>query len=277
MKINFDKMHGLGNDFMVVDATNEALALSTKQIQNLADRHRGVGFDQLLILQASENVAFDFKYRIFNADGSEVEQCGNGARCVAKFIAQHKLSDKPKLRLQTINGSIEVQCEAADVVTVDMGQPILEPQAIPFIAEAQADRYSLDVLGHEHQISVVSMGNPHAVLMVPNVAQAAVKELGAKIEYHQRFPKRVNVEFVQVMNRQQIKLRVFERGTGETEACGSGACAAMVVARQLGLVDGQVLVNLLGGDLTITWPGPGHSVLMTGPAVQVYTGSVNVV
>lgn len=274
MKLQFSKMHGLGNDFMVLDGTTRKIVLSSKQIQRLSDRHRGVGFDQLLLLEASADPEFDFQYRIYNADGSEVEQCGNGARCAAKFIHQQGLSDKKQLRLQTVNSSITLIVEDNNLVTVNMGQPIFEPAIIPFVAERIEINYPLEVAGQEFDVSVVSMGNPHAVLLVDNVNTAAVQALGAKIEMHPRFPKRVNVGFMQVVDAKKIKLRVFERGTGETEACGTGACAAVVAGIRRGLLDATVLVSLPGGDLVIKWQGGAEPVWMTGPAELVYEGVI---
>lgn len=276
MKITFDKMHGLGNDFMVIDATENKFVLSTKQIQQLADRHRGVGFDQMLVLTPSDDKAYDFRYRIFNNDGGEVEQCGNGARCIAKFIHDHQLSPKRELRIQTAKGSIVLHLATDGLITVDMGQPVFEPAEIPFLATANRELYKLQVAGQDLDIAVVSMGNPHAIIQVPNIEKAPVTELGSQIEIHERFPKRVNVEFVEILNRHEINLRVFERGTGETEACGSGACAAVAALRRLDLVDSEVTVHLLGGDLIIRWRGEGDSVQMIGPAVTVYRGVVEI-
>jgi diaminopimelate epimerase len=276
MKLQFTKMHGLGNDFIVLDGTQQKIILSSKQIQRLSDRRRGIGFDQLLLLEVSDDAQFDFRYRIFNADGSEVEQCGNGARCIAKFIYQNKLSDKKKLLLHTLNGAITLLLEDNGLVTVNMGRPIIEPAAIPFEAEKTAASYQLQVGEQLMDVAVVSMGNPHAVLLVDKVMDVAVNVLGAKIEVHPRFPKRVNVGFMQVLSRKQIKLRVFERGTGETEACGSGACAAVVAGQRLGLLDEQVLVSLPGGDLTIKCLGEAEPVWMTGPAESVFQGEIEV-
>ncbi len=269
-------MHGLGNDFMVLDGTQRKIILSGKQIQRLADRHRGVGFDQLLLLESSDDQQYDFCYRIFNADGSEVEQCGNGARCAAKFIQQQGLSDKSELHLHTTNGAITLFIESNGLITVDMGAPTLIPAEIPFNADSEAVSYTLAVEGQDYEVAVVSMGNPHAILMVDKISIAPVKELGSKLERHPRFPKRVNVGFMQIVSPEQIKLRVFERGTGETEACGSGACAAVVAGRRLGLLGAIVNVNLPGGDLEIRWAGDGVSVFMTGPAELVFQGEIEV-
>lgn len=274
MKLHFSKMHGLGNDFMVLNGTDEKIILSSKQVQRLSDRHRGVGFDQLLLIEKSDDPNFDFRYRIFNADGGEVEQCGNGARCAAKFIAEQGLSQKKQWRLQTARNAIVVRLEENGLVTVDMGQPIFEAAEIPFITDKIAPSYDIDVAGQTHTVAVLSMGNPHAVLLVDNVNTAPVTELGAKIEIHARFPKRVNVGFMQIINRTQIKLRVFERGTGETQACGSGACAAVVAGIRLGLLDEKVLVSLPGGDLIIEWQG--ENVFMTGSAEFSYEGIVEI-
>lgn len=274
MKLKFSKMHGLGNDFVIIDGTEHNILLSSKQIQRLADRHRGVGFDQLLLIEKSEQTDYDFRYRIFNADGSEVEQCGNGARCAAKFIQHFKLSQKSELHLQTLNGAIRVELKDDGLVSVDMGPPRFEPAQVPFIVDQMAVNYKLMVDQQEYSMAVLSVGNPHAVLLVDKVSTAPVNELGSKIELHAQFPKRVNVGFMEIVNRQQIKLRVFERGTGETQACGTGACAAVVAGQRLGLLDHDVTVSLRGGDLQIFWAGEQTSIMMTGPAEFVFHGVI---
>lgn len=275
MKIQFTKMHGLGNDFAVINGITQHINLSSKQIQRLSDRHRGIGFDQLLLLQECADPQYDFSYRIFNADGGEVEQCGNGARCAAKFIQQQKLSDKTELQLKTINGAITLINEADGLVTVNMGKPIFEPTEIPFIADSATPSYQLDVENELVTLSALSVGNPHAVLIVDKVITAPVAKLGEKIELHNRFPKRVNVGFMQIMDEHRIRLRVYERGTGETEACGSGACAAVVAGCRLGLLSEQVNVSLPGGDLQIRWAGTAEDdIWMTGPAELVFQGEI---
>ncbi len=274
MQVEFIKMHGLGNDFVVIDAIRQTVQLSPGQIRFIADRHFGIGCDQLLLVESPDRGGADFRYRIFNADGEEVEQCGNGARCFARFVRDRGLTDKKKIRVETRAGLIELQVEADNRITVDMGAPRFEPDTIPFQAEARADEYLLEVEGETVSLGVLSMGNPHAVLRVDEVESAPVERLGPAIESHPRFPKRVNVGFMEVVNRNRIRLRVFERGVGETLACGSGACAAMVMARQWGLIDDKVAVELPGGELTITWQGEGASVLMTGPAEKVFEGRI---
>jgi len=273
MELQFTKMHGLGNDFVVIDAIHQSVRLTPEQIRFIADRHFGVGCDQLLLVEAPGREGVDFTYRIFNADGGEVEQCGNGARCFARFVREHGLTDKDRLTVATRAGIITLQIEADGQVTVDMGVPVFEPAAIPFRAEARADAYPLELAdGTTVELGVVSMGNPHAVLRVADVDAAAVAELGPQIESHPRFPRRVNVGFMQIVDRGRVRLRVWERGAGETLACGSGACAAVVVGRQRGWLDDKVTVSLPGGDLRIHWAGPDQPVRMTGPAVSVFEG-----
>ena len=276
MRIAFTKMHGLGNDFVVIDAIHQPVRLSAEQVRFIADRHFGVGCDQVLLVESSSREEVDFRYRIFNADGDEVEQCGNGARCFARFVRDKGLTSKQEIRVETAAGEILLRVEADGRVTVDMGVPRFEPSAIPFEAESRADEYTLEIDGERVTLGVVSMGNPHAVLRVDDVAQAPVARLGAAIESHPRFPRRVNVGFMEVVNRGLIRLRVFERGVGETLACGSGACAAMVMARQWGSIDDKVTVALPGGRLEIAWPGEGHPVMMTGPAEKVFEGQITI-
>lgn len=277
--LRFTKMHGLGNDFMVVDAISQPCYLRPEQIQQLADRHLGVGFDQLLLVEPPTRPDVDFRYRIFNADGGEVEQCGNGARCFARFVRDQRLTHKTHIRVATQTGVIELRLTSGRNVQVDMGMPCLEPAAIPFDAPARATQYPVvvDLPNGDSQtvmLAAVSMGNPHAVIQVDDLAQAPVQTLGALLECHARFPRKVNVGFMQRMNETHIRLRVFERGVGETLACGTGACAAVVAGRLQGLLAKRVKVSLPGGDLWIEWTGEGAPVMMEGPAVRVYDGQI---
>ena len=272
MKLNFTKMHGLGNDFVVIDGINQTVALDPVRIRRLADRHFGIGCDQVLLVEASDRPEADFRYRIFNADGGEVEQCGNGARCFARFVRDHGLTDKDDLRVVTAGGLLRLRLQPAGQVAVDMGQPRLEPAEAPFFATKRALRYPIAADGMELEIGVVSMGNPHAVLVVDDVDRAPVAHLGPLLERHGRFPQRVNVGFMQIVAPDHIRLRVFERGTGETLACGSGACAAVVAGRLWGLLWPNVRVELPGGELSIHWAGEGESVTLTGPATTVFEG-----
>ncbi|NOY62142.1 MAG: diaminopimelate epimerase [Gammaproteobacteria bacterium] len=274
MQISFSKMHGLGNDFIVIDAYRQPLSLGRKQVQALADRHRGIGCDQLLMVEPGEQSDVDFRYRIFNADGSEVEQCGNGARCFARFVHDHGLTDKREITVQTRNGIIRPRIEADGEVSVDMGVPQFTPDAIPFVADDETKSYPLIVAGEVVQIGTVSLGNPHAVILVEDVEQARVEQLGPQIENHPRFPQHVNVGFMQVCDRNSIKVRVYERGVGETLACGSGACAAVAVGHRLGLLDDEVNVTLRGGALQISWSGSAQPMLMKGPATHVFDGRI---
>lgn len=274
MRLEFTKMHGLGNDFMVIDLVSQRLRLSPDQIRQLADRHFGVGFDQLLVVEPPENPDVDFCYRIFNADGSEVQQCGNGARCFARFVRERRLTRKDLLRVETASGVIELSIDDLGWVTVNMGAPRFAPDEIPFVADAEALVYLVQVDGRTVELSTVNMGNPHAVLLVDNVETAAVETLGPALESHPRFPERVNVGFLQVVDRHQARLRVFERGTGETLACGTGACAAAVAGIRRGLLDSPVKVALPGGELEIRWAGPGEPVIMIGPTARVYDGVI---
>lgn len=274
MKLKFSKMHGLGNDFVVIDGVRQALTLSPAQIKFLADRNFGVGCDQLLLVEKAAQPGIDFRYRIFNADGGEVEQCGNGARCFVRFVHDQKLTDKREIRVETMSGIIGPRLEADGNVTVDMGVPVFEPARVPFVADDEAIEYPLVVGNETISISAVSMGNPHAVQVVADVDTAPVVKQGALIELHPRFPKRVNAGFMQIVDRNSIRLRVFERGAGETLACGTGACAAVAAGIARGLLDSPVRVTTRGGDLTIAWGGKGSPVLMTGPAVTVFTGEI---
>lgn len=276
MRLRFSKMHGLGNDFVVIDGVSQKVRLSPERIRQLADRHLGIGCDQLLLVEAPDNADVDFRYRIFNGDGSEVENCGNGARCFAIFVRERKLTGKRTIRVETASGIMELQVIDNDKVIVDMGVPRLVPAHIPFQAEQQAASYTLAVDGESYTIGAVSMGNPHAVLIVDNVAQAPVAELGPKIEHHPRFPQRVNVGFMEIVSPSEINLRVFERSAGETLACGTGACAAVVAGRLQQKLNSEVKVNLPGGSLHIRWEGEGHPVIMTGPAVTVFHGQVKI-
>jgi len=276
MRLEFTKMHGLGNDFLMLDLVTQRVRLDEALIRRLSDRHFGVGFDQLLVVEPPHQPDVDFRYRIFNADGSEVSQCGNGARCFARFVRDRRLTRKDTLRVETASGIITLQIDSQGWVTVDMGPPRLEPSAIPFVADNAALDYRIEVDGELYQIAAVSMGNPHAVLRVDDVDSAPVATLGPRLESHPRFPERVNVGFMQVLSRQEIKLRVYERGTGETLACGTGACAAAVAAMRWGLVDRDIKVHLPGGPLRIRWSHDNASVLMTGPTARVFDGTLRV-
>jgi len=274
MLLRFTKMHGCGNDFVVLDLITQRLVLKERHIRKLADRHFGIGCDQVLVVEPPSRPDVDFRYRIYNADGGEVEQCGNGARCFARFVRDKRLTGKDRIRVETAAGVIELQITRNRQVQVDMGPPVLDPQRIPFEAPARALTYGVNVDGRTLEIGAVSMGNPHAVLLVDDVAAAPVTSLGPQLETHPRFPQRVNVGFMQVLNRGAINLRVWERGAGETLACGTGACAAVVHGQLRGLLDAQVEVNLRGGTLSIEWQGQDHPVMMTGPAVTVYEGQI---
>ena len=274
MLLKFTKMHGLGNDFVVIDGVRQSVALSPEQVRFLADRRRGVGCDQVLLVERQLSTDVAFRYRIFNADGGEVEQCGNGARCFARFVFEEGLTHKTRIPVETASGRMELALLDDGQVTVNMGVPRMMPAEIPFDAPMQAPRYALQADGHAVHIGAVSMGNPHAVLVVADVATAPVNELGPIIESHPRFPKRVNVGFMQVVARDRIRLRVYERGAGETQACGSGACAAAVIGQIQGLLDSDVRVSLPGGDLVISWAGVGEPVFITGPATRVFEGQI---
>ena len=274
MKLKFTKMQGLGNDFVVLDGINQSIALNQQQIRRLADRHFGIGCDQLLLVEKAVGQA-DFRYRIFNADGGEVEQCGNGARCFVRYVHDHGLTGKREIRVETLSGIISPKLELDGSVTVNMGTPLFEPGKIPFIAEKKELSYRLELPAGAVTVSVLSMGNPHAVRVVPDIDSAPVETEGPLIEAHSRFPKRVNVGYMQVIDRKHIKLRVFERGAGETLACGTGACAAVVTGINLGLLDDRILVSTKGGELNIGWSGNDEPVWMTGPAVAVFEGEIN--
>ncbi|WP_339513825.1 diaminopimelate epimerase [Pseudomonas sp. RL_15y_Pfl2_60] len=274
MLLRFTKMHGLGNDFMVLDLVSQHAHIQPKNAKQWGDRFTGVGFDQLLLVEPPSNPDVDFRYRIFNSDGSEVEQCGNGARCFARFVLDKRLTAKKQIRVETKGGIIELNVRNDGQITVDMGPPRLAPEQIPFQADAQALSYPVEVDGQTVELAAISMGNPHAVLRVNNIETADVHGLGPKLEHHPRFPQKVNVGFLQVIDRQRGKLRVWERGAGETQACGTGACAAAVAAISQGWMDSPVQLELPGGKLLIEWAGPGQPVMMTGPAVRVYEGQV---
>lgn len=274
MKLKFTKMHGLGNDFVVFDAINQSVQLNSDQLRLIADRHFGVGCDQILMVERASNDA-DFRYRIFNADGGEVEQCGNGARCFVRYVHDHGLTSKSVIRVETLGGLITPSLESNGEISINMGAPIFEPAKIPFIIDKIALRYSLEIDGDPTEISVVSMGNPHAVRIVEDINLAPVSTEGALIESHSRFPNRVNVGYMQVIDRNHIKLRVFERGSGETLACGTGACAAVVAGVRQNLLASKVKVSTLGGDLVIRWEGGSQPVWMTGPAETVFEGEIN--
>jgi diaminopimelate epimerase len=272
MKLSFTKMHGLGNDFVVIDGINQTVALDPERIRHLADRHFGIGCDQVLLVEASDRAEADFRYRIFNADGGEVEQCGNGARCFARFVRERGLTDRDELRVVTAAGLLRLRIQPDGWVAVDMGQPRLEPAEVPFLATERARHYPIATDGLDLEIGVVSLGNPHAVLRVDDVDRAPVAHLGPLLERHDRFPKRANIGFMQVVAPDRIRLRVFERGVGETLACGSGACAAVVVGRLWGLLWPDVRVDLTGGELIVHWAGEGEAVIMSGPATTVFEG-----
>lgn len=274
MQLKFSKMHGLGNDFMVVDCITQNCFFAPEYIKRLANRNTGVGFDQILLVEPPYNPDMDFHYRIFNADGSEAGQCGNGARCFAKFVRQKGLTNKSKIKVTTQSGKISLNITHDDLVTVDMGEPVFEPEKIPFIAKSQEKTYLLRLEHETLFCGVVNVGNPHCVTVVKDVLQTDVDLYGALIEVHARFPKKVNVEFMQVISRDEIKLRVFERGVGETLACGSGACAAVAIGILQGLLNKKVKVNLPGGFLYINWDGVDTPLYMTGPAEHVYDGII---
>jgi diaminopimelate epimerase len=276
MKIRFTKMHGLGNDFVVLDAVRQNFVPSLAQAKWLADRHFGIGCDQILVVEPAREEHTDFRYRIFNADGGEVEQCGNGARCFVRFVHEQGLTTKNELRVETMAGLIAPRLEANGQVTVDMGMPRFVPADIPFLTETDELVQTLEFAGRSADITAVSMGNPHAVQVVENVDIAPVGRDGPLIEAHPRFPKRVNAGFMEVVDRHSIRLRVYERGTGETLACGTGACAAVAAGIRRGLLDSPVRVATRGGELQIAWGGIGQAVFMTGPAVTVFTGEIDI-
>ena len=283
MKLKFTKMHGAGNDFVVIDAIHQDIAFTPAQFQRLADRRFGVGADQMLIVERPQSPGVDFRYRIYNNDGGEVEQCGNGARAFVRYVVEKGLTDKRAIRVETMSGVIEPRLEADGGITVDMGAPVLAPALVPFDAAGLEGRpegddtlWPLDVNGRTVLVSAVSMGNPHAVQVVADSEAAPVAQDGPVIEHHPRFPNRVNAGFMQVLDRHAIRLRVFERGAGETLACGTGACAAVVAGIRRGLLDSPVRVETRGGELSIAWAGNGAPVLLTGPAVTVFDGEIEI-
>ncbi|WWP01487.1 MAG: diaminopimelate epimerase [Candidatus Dasytiphilus stammeri] len=270
--MQFSKMHSLGNDFMIVDAITQKIEISANLIRKLADRRRGIGFDQFLLVEPTDKADFDFHYRIFNANGYEVEQCGNGARCFARFVIVKKLTKKTTISVSTNKGSIILNIINKEQICVKMNEPNFLPHQIPFITNHQEKNYQI-VVGKQLVIfGVVSIGNPHCVIRVDNIKQAPVEDLGSILEKHKMFPEHANIGFMKIINRAHIKLRVFERGVGETPACGSGACAAVAIGVQQGLLDNEVDVDLPGGTLHITWRGVGHALFLTGPAIHVYDG-----
>ncbi|MEF1330081.1 diaminopimelate epimerase [Vibrio sp. M260121] len=275
MHFHFSKMHGLGNDFMVVDCITQNVFFSQDLIRRLADRHTGVGFDQLLVVEAPYDPETDFHYRIFNADGSEVEQCGNGARCFARFVRLKGLTNKYSISVSTKKGKMILDVEDDGEVTVNMGEPEFEPSKIPFKAKQKEKTYIMRIGDKTLFCGAVSMGNPHVVTVVDDVDTAEVETLGPLLESHERFPERVNAGFMQIVDRNNIRLRVYERGAGETQACGSGACGAVAVGILQGLLDENVKVSLPGGDLRISWQGPGKPLFMTGPATHVFDGQLS--
>ena len=276
MKLRFTKMHGLGNDFVVFDGISQTVALTSEQCRRIADRHFGVGCDQILLVEPPTRDNVDFRYRIFNADGGEVEQCGNGARCFVRFVHDHGLTDKDMIRVETASGVIEPRLLDSGQVRVDMGAPRFAPADVPFTAESEAPTYALKIGQHVLDVAVLSMGNPHAVLRVNDLDSAPVDILGPAIESHARFPQRVNAGFMQVLTPHDIRLRVYERGAGETLACGTGACAAAVAGIRQGWLASPVSVHTRGGDLIIEWAGAGQPVYMTGPAETVFEGEMEI-
>lgn len=276
MNLRFTKMHGLGNDFVVIDGITQTVTLSPEQCRRIADRHFGIGCDQILLVEKPTHDDVDFRYRIFNADGGEVEQCGNGARCFVRFVHDHQLTDKTAIRVETASGIIEPRLLDNGQVTVNMGAPRFAPADIPFSTTSEALTYPLKVGSHTLEISALSMGNPHAVLRVNDLDSAPVDILGAAIEAHQRFPQRVNAGFMQILTPHDIRLRVFERGAGETLACGTGACAAAVAGIRQDWLKSPVSVHTRGGDLIIEWAGKDQPVYMTGPAVTVFEGAIEI-
>lgn len=274
MLVRFTKMHGLGNDFVVLDLVTQRIKLNPSIVRKLGDRNFGVGFDQLLIVEPPTTPDVDFRYRIYNSDGSEVENCGNGARCFAKFVRDKRLTGKDEIAVETANGRAVLKIREDRQVEVDMGAPRLNPADVPFEAAAAAATYPIEVDGETYEISAVSMGNPHGVLVVDDVDTAPVEVLGPQLEPHARFPQKANIGFMQIVSRSEIRLRVYERGAGETKACGTGACAAVVAGIQRGLLDSTVKAQLTGGELEISWAGGDAPVIMTGPATTVFEGQI---
>ena len=284
MRVSFTKMHGLGNDFVVLDLISQDITLQEEQVRILADRHRGIGFDQLLTVEPPSNPEADFLYRIFNSDGREVEQCGNGARCLILFLRQKRFTAKKSIILETKGGHLTCKIEEGDNVSVNMGVPKLDPKDIPFLSEKREVFYNIPIGNNNDKkgdfsqvrLSAVNIGNPHAVILVNDIKEAPLNELGPIIESHSSFPKKANVGFMQIMNRSEIALRVYERGVGETLACGTGACAAVVAGRLQGRLDSKVKVHLAGGSLLIRWPGQNRNIHMAGPACRVFEGNIKI-
>jgi diaminopimelate epimerase len=276
MRIDFTKMHGVGNDFVVFDAPAGQPVLEAEQFRRLADRHTGIGYDQELVLEAPRRPDTAVFYRIFNSDGDEVEQCGNGARCIAALLHRRGRAPAGWITMDSPAGLIQARIQGGNVISVDMGVPSFDPHALPFDAPTQSDPYSLEVAGQAIEIGAVSMGNPHAVLQVESVDRAPVESLGPAIERHRRFPKRVNAGFMEIVDSAHIRLRVYERGAGETLACGTGACAAVAVGRRRGRLDAEVGVRVRGGELRVNWAGPGEHIWLTGPAEVSFEGHVEV-
>ena len=276
MFIRFTKMHGLGNDFVVIDGVSQSIQMTPALARKLADRRFGIGCDQVLLVEPPSTHDVDFQYRIFNADGSEVAQCGNGARCFAKFVRDQKLTGKKNITVQTNAGILELQFENSENITILMGIPKFDPRDIPFNRDCQAQLYPLKIASEIYQLAALSIGNPHAVLQVEDVTCAPVSELGPQIENHDDFPEKVNAGFMEIVSRREIKLRVYERGAGETNACGSGACAAVIAGIQQDLLESSVTVHLSGGQLDISWAGTGQPVTMRGPAETVFHGRIKI-
>ena len=273
MKYKFTKMHGLGNDFVLIDSVNQSVNLSLEQLRNIANRRLGIGCDQILLIERTESDA-DFRYRIFNSDGGEVEQCGNGARCLVSYIYDKGMTQKKEISVETLGGIIFPKLEINGEVTVNMGTPKFEPKEIPFVADKRMLTYLLEVNEKQIEFSILSMGNPHAVQIVEDINQSPVLSEGSLIESHSRFPKHVNAGYMQIVNREHINLRVYERGAGETLSCGTGACAAVVAGITRGLLDSRVTVSTTGGNLSICWEGDNNPVWMTGPTVSVFDGEI---
>lgn len=276
MKLKFTKMQGAGNDFVVLDAISQKIAMNASLARRIADRHYGVGCDQILLVEAANSPGADFRYRIFNADGEEVEQCGNGARCFVRFVRDKGLTDKAEIRVETRSGVIAPRVEPDGEVTVDMGPPVRDPKRVPFVSDSFSPVQALEVGGRSVSITVLSMGNPHAVQVVEDVDRAPVSTQGPLIERHERFPQGANAGYMQVLGPHHIRLRVWERGAGETLACGTGACAAAVAGQLRGLIESPVRVSMRGGELTIRWAGEDNPVWMTGPAVKVFEGELDI-
>ena len=273
MKYKFTKMHGSGNDFVLIDCVNQSVSLSLEQLRNLANRRLGIGCDQILLIERTESDA-DFRYRIFNSDGGEVEQCGNGARCLVSYVYEKGMTQKKEISVETLGGIIFPKLEINGEVTVNMGTPKFEPKEIPFVADKRMLTYLLEVNEKQIEFSILSMGNPHAIQIVEDINQSTVLAEGSLIESHSRFPKHVNAGYMQIVNREHINLRVYERGAGETLSCGTGACAAVVAGITRGLLDSRVTVSTAGGNLSIFWEGDNNPVWMTGPAISVFDGEI---